>query len=187
MLKKAAEEEKDAWSHTSYHVVMSIQESFKADLLAVQNVLENKLKELETDHKRIISTTDLSSKATDNLHSTTQNLENKIGKVNDTMDKLANTTMLYRDAIMANPKNRPRVDPKVLSGIDKKAKQILIEFNLPLDNPTRGTCTEELRGKANDIIKNLDGVAHPKDIHVSDLARTRDGSLLLLLQSMFQL
>ena len=183
--KKAVEEEKDAHSHVLCNTVMLLHESLKADLLVVQNTLATKFKELENDHKKLILTTDSLSKTTDSLQTTTRDLENKVVKVNDTTDKLASTTMSYRDAFMANPNsmNRPNTDPKVLSGIDKKARQILIGFDSLTDNPTLGACTGQLRDKANDIIKNLDGAARPKDIYVGDVARTRDGSLLLLLDS----
>ena len=99
------------------------------------------------------------------------------------MDRIANTTMLYHEAILANPKssNRSSADPKVLSGMDKKAKQF--GFDLLQDNLTRNTCLTELKDKANDIVAKLDILARPKEVLIVDVTRTRDYSLLLLLDS----
>ena len=185
MAKKAVEEEKDAQAHVSYTAVKSLHESLKADLLVVQNTLESKIKELRDDHKKLISTTESLSKSTESLHSTTRELESKVVKVNDSTDKIASTTMSYRDAILAKPVNlnRSSADPKVLSGMDKRARQVLIGFDSSLENSTLGTCLVELKDKANDILSKLEAPLRPEEVTVLDVARTHDGSLLLFLDS----
>lgn len=183
--KKAAKEESTTRMHGPCEAVKSIRDSLKADILLVQNSLELKISELQNGQRKILSTADSLSKSTESLRSSTRELESKVVKVNDTTDKIANTTMSYREAILANPssQNRSNADPKVLSGMDKKARQLLIGFDSLLDNTTRGTCLLELRNKANDIVANLDIPARPKEVLIVDVARTRDSSLLLLLDS----
>lgn len=186
VMKKAAKEDTEVQTLETCNTVKSLHNSLKADILAVQNKLEAKLTELQSDHMKILSTADMISKSTENLRSSTRELENKVVKVTNTADKLASTTMSYHDAFLAIPNstsNRSSTDPKILSGMDKKARQVLIGFDSSLDNSTRGTCLVELKDKANDIIVNLDIPAHPKEVFVVDVARTRDNSLLMLLDS----
>lgn len=176
--KRAAVEEKDAWKTDTLHAVKSLHNSLKSDLLVVQNRLEAKINELQNDHLKIIA-------STNNLRSTTEELESKVIKFNDTMDKLTSTTMMYHDAIMAKPtsSNKPSADPKVLDSMDRRAKQVLIGFDSPLENSTMGTCLVALKDKANNIIASLKDPIRPKEVHVVDVARTCDASLLLLFNS----
>jgi hypothetical protein len=60
----------------------------------------------------------------------TKILVDEILKVIVFMDKLASTTTLYRDALVSKPPqiNSAEVDPKVLSSIKCRSKQILIDI-----------------------------------------------------------
>lgn len=183
--KKAAVMEKGIQMHDPLSTVKVLHDSLKTDLLSVQNNLEAKISELKNDHLKLISTTDTISRSTECLKSTTCEIECKVVKYSDSTDKLANTTLSYCDAILANPNssNRSSTDPKVLDGMDKKARQVLVGFELSLDNPTIRTCLIELKDKANGIISSLAEPARPKEVFVVDIHRTRDHSILLLFNS----
>ena len=185
LAKKAAEEEKGTGSNAPLNAVKYMHDRLKADLLEVHSDLDAKISELQLNQKRLLTSTESLSKSTENLRSTTRDLESKVIKVNDTTDKLANTTMSYRDAILAKPANpnRTSADPKVLSSVDKKARQILVSFSSAEDNATINTSLQELKDKANKIMDDIEDGLCPGEVRAESITRTRDGSLLLLINT----
>lgn len=183
--KTAAEEEKGASPHVPLNAVKTMHDRLKADLLVVHSDLDAKISDLQLNQKKLLSTTENLSKSTEGLRSTTRELENKVVKVNDTTDKLATTTMTYRDAIMAKPANpnRASADPKVLNSLDKRARQILVGYNTPEENTSLSTSLLDLKDKANKTIDRLTDPFRPEITRIENVTRTRDGSLLLLLNS----
>ena len=137
------------------------------------------------DQRKLLAAADSLNKSTENLCSTAKDLESKVVRVNDSTDKLASTTKSYRDAILAKPSspNRTAVDPKVLDGVDRRARQILIGYSDAGDNATLQTSLSELKDKANRIVIDMDDPTRPESITIENVSRTRDGSLLLLLNS----
>jgi hypothetical protein len=132
-----------------------------------------------------MDTADSLSRSTETLHLTTKELEGKMAKVNDSTDKLANTTKSYRDAMMAksaNP-NRSCADPKVLINMDRKARQILIRYDSDEENATINASILELKDRANKIVTEMDDPTCPEVTKIESIARTRDNSLLVLLNS----
>ena len=183
--KKAAEEEKGAGAHAPLNAVKHMHDRLKADLLVVHSDLDAKITELQHKQEKILSTTESLSKSTESLRSTTRDLESKVLKVNDTTDKLATTTMSYRDAILAKPanSNRTSADPKILNSVDKRARQILMGFNAGEDNATLTSSLVELKDKANKIVEVTEDGLCPGNVKIESITRTRDGSLLLLINS----
>ena len=106
-------------------------------------------------------------------------------KVNDTMDKIANTTSTYCDALMARDANpiRSNADPKVLNNLDRRARQVMIGHSLNEENSTLGTSLLDLKDKANRIVTEIDDPTRPEVVTVENVTRTRNGSLLLLFNS----
>jgi hypothetical protein len=158
--------------------VKTIHEQFKANLVHVQESIETKLSNLQ-------STVDSLNKSTESLQSTARELESKVVKVNDSTDMLASTTKSYRDAILAKPQNpiRSTTDPKVLDGVDRRARQILLGLSDDGDNAALHTSLLELKDKANKIITELDDPIRPETVNIENVSKTHDGSLLLLLNS----
>ena len=183
--KKAAEEEKGIGAHAPLNAVKYMHDRLKADLLVVHSDLDAKITDLQRKQEKLLSTTETLSKSTDSLRSSTRDLEDKVLKVNDTTDKLATTTMSYRDAMLAKPANanRTSADPKVLNSVDKRARQILVGFNTVEDNATLTSSLVELKDKANRIVDDIEDGLRPGNVKIENITRTRDGSLLLLLNS----
>ena len=169
----------------SISAVKSIQDQFKADLVGVHKALDSKISDLQTEQKKLLDSVDSLCRSTETLHTTTKDLEGRMAKVNDTTDKLANTTKSYRDAMMAksaNP-NRTCADPKMLINVDRKARQILIRYDSDKENATINTSLLELKDKANKIVSELNDPSHPEVTKIESVARNRDNSLLVLLNS----
>ena len=185
LAKQAAEEEKGAGAHAPLNVVKYMHDRLKADLLVVHSDLDAKITDLQCKQEKLLSTTESLNKSTDSLRSSTKDLETKVLKVNDTTDRLATTTMSYRDAIMAKPanSNRTSADPKLLSSMDKRARQILLGFNTVEDNATLTSSLVELKDKANRIVVDIEDGLCPENVKIKNISRSWDGSLLLLLNS----
>jgi hypothetical protein len=169
----------------SMNAVKSIQDHLKADIISVHKALDAKLSDIQAGQKKLMDSADALSKSTENLHSTTKDLEGKMVRVNDSTDKLASTTLSYRDAMMAktvNP-NRTCADPKVLINVDRKARQLLIRYDSDEENATIGTSLLKLKDKANKIVTELDDPTRPKVVKIESVTRTRDNSLLILFNS----
>src|SRR6267154_1399301 len=101
-----------------------IHKHFKADLLVVHNALDIKISEVLNSQRKLLTTSESLSKSTKNLRFAMKELKGKVTKVNDTMDKIANTTSTYHNALMARPANliRSNADPKVLNDLNRRAR-----------------------------------------------------------------
>jgi len=185
LVKKAAEEDKGTAIHVPLNAVETLHKRIKADLLAAHNALDAKISDLQLGQKKILSTSELLSKSTENLRSATKELEGKVTKVNDTTDKIANTTTSYRDALMAKSASplRSNADPKVLSDLDRRARQILIGYSLVEENAMLNTSLLDLKDKANKIVTDMEDPICPEVVKIENVTRTRNGSLLMLLNS----
>lgn len=183
--KKAAEEEKGVGLHVPLNAVKTLHERFKADLLVVQDSLDAKISDIQTSQKKMLSSTESLRKSTESLHSATKELEGKVTKVNDTTDRIANTTTSYRDALTAKPTSpfSPGADPKVLNDRDRRARQLLIGYSSVEDNATLNVSLLDLKEKANRITTEMEDPTRPEVVKIENVTRTRNGSLLLLLNS----
>jgi len=165
--------------------VKTLHDQFKGDLIFVKEALESKLSDIQSDQSRLLASTDSLNKSAENLRTTTKDLESKVVKVNDSTDKLASTTKSYRDAIIAKPPSpiRASADPKVLINADRRSRQILIGYGTSEDNATMNTSLLELKNKANKIIVEQDDPSRPETVTVESVSRTRNGSVLLMLNT----
>ena len=167
------------------NVVSSIQDQMKADLCGLYTALDSRLVEIQNGQEKILTSTEQLNKTTDNLCSTAKELETKVVKVTNTTDKIANTTMSYRDTLLTktDSSNRAAVDPKVLNSIERRAKQILIEHTLMEMEGVANASLTELKDKANSIITDMNDYFHLEVTTVEMATRTKDGSILLMLNS----
>ena len=157
----------------------------KADLHSLYKALDSRLTEIQGGQEKLLTSTETLSKTTDNLCTASKELKTKVLKVTDTTDKIANTAMSYRDVLLtkADSPNRASIDPKVLSDIERRSKQILIDCSMTEIRDTANTSLTELREKVNTIIKDMDDYCHLEVTAVETVTKTRDGSLLLMLNS----
>lgn len=132
LVKKGGEGEKDSEPHVPINAVETLHERIRAHLATVHSDLDAKLSILNSNQIKLLASTEFLGKTTETLRSTTRDLESNVVKVNDTMDKLATTTLSCRDPILVNPVTPSTVDrtstPKVLNNADRRARQILIGY-----------------------------------------------------------
>jgi hypothetical protein len=185
MARKGYVEDERERTYVPMTAVKALHDQFKADLVFVQKALDSKLSDIQNDQKKLLTTTDSLNKSAENLRTTTKDLESKVVKVNDSTDKLASTAMSYRDAMLAKPANpnRSSADPKVIINADRRARQILIGYSSNEENATVNTSLLELKDKANRIVSELDDPTQPEAVTIESVTRTRDNSLLLLLNT----
>lgn len=183
--KKAVEEEKGTGNQVSLKAVKILHERFKADLLVVHDSLDVKIADIQNSQKKLLATTESLNKSSEHLNSATKEIGSKLVKVNDTTDKIANTTTSYREALLARPANplRSNANPKVLDDIDRRTKQILLGYDSIEENATLNTSLLDLKDKANKILTEMEGPDRPETVRIESITRTREGSLLLLLNS----
>jgi hypothetical protein len=114
-----------------------------------------------------------------------RDIARKVSKVTEATDKIASEAETYRDALLARPKQTSRnsVDPKVLTDMDRKEKQILVEIFDVEGKDTLAQSLTELVSKANGAITSMEDTGKPKDIKVLTAHKTRREAVILTLSS----
>ena len=109
----------------------------------------------------------------------------KISKVTDTTDKIATVTKTYRDALLTKTAqtHRSEVDPKVLGGLNHKAKQILVDVYGEEGDALLSQSLTAILEKANIVLATLDNVNRPGDAKFDSALKTRGHGILLTLNS----
>jgi hypothetical protein len=183
--KKAVEEDKGTGIHVPLNAVKILHERFKADLLCVHDSLRTKIADIQSNQQRLLSSTETLNKSSVNLSTVTKELESKLVKVNNATDKIANTASSYRDMLLDKPVNslRSNANPKVLNDMDRRVRQIMIAYSTAEDNATLNTNLLDLKEKANSLVSEMEDPTRPEVVRIENVTRTRDGSLLLLLNS----
>ena len=107
--------------------------------------------------KVLLENTSKVLKDVEEVKTNTKDLACKVNKVMDATDKLASDTNSYRDALLSKPtpSNKANVDPRVLSDMDQKVKQILIDiYDKDADNILTKSLTAMI-DKANKAIAGI--------------------------------
>jgi len=112
-------------------------------------------------------------------------VKGKISKVMDTTDKIATETKTYRDTLLTKvtPTLRSEVDPKVLGGLDRKAKQILVDMHGEEGNALLSQSLTAILDKANTVLDSLSEEGKPTDARFLSVLKTRGHTILLTLNS----
>jgi hypothetical protein len=109
----------------------------------------------------------------------------KVTKVTDTTDKIISDSKTYRDALLKKPAqtNRAEVDPKVLSDLDRKAKQVLVDVYGDEGDALLSQSLTAIVDKANEVIASINDAAKPTEVKVVTAFKTRGKAILLTLNS----
>jgi hypothetical protein len=145
--------------------------------------LNAKLERIAGDQSRLLMLMEGANTAMESLQATTAEIKDSITKVTDSTDKIADTTKSYRDALIskaAPTTHMQSVDPRTLSDIDHKAKQILVECT---DKVLKSRSQLELKDKANEIIVSLGKLSSPKGAKVDSALKLQSGGVILQLNS----
>ncbi|KAH9960698.1 hypothetical protein BC827DRAFT_1268093 [Russula dissimulans] len=110
---------------------------------------------------------------------------NKVTVVTDTMDKIATEAKTYCDVLLTKPAqtNRAEADPKVLSDLDRRGKQILVNVYGEEGDIMLSKSPATIVDKANEAIDTLNDAAKPAGIRVVTAFKTRGKAILLTLNS----
>jgi hypothetical protein len=114
-----------------------------------------------------------------------RDMASKVSRVTEATDKIASETETYRDALLARPKQSSRnsVDLKVLTDVDHKEKQILVEIFDVEGNNTLAQSLMAIVSKANGAIASMEDAGKRKDIKVLTALKTQREVVLLTLSS----
>ena len=156
------------------NMVRVSHEQIKADLHSLYKALDSRLTEIQGSQEKLLTSTEALSKTADTLCTTARELKTKVVKVTDTTDKIANTAMSYRDVLLTKTDslNRTSIDPKVLSDIERRLKQILIDCSMAEARDVTDLNLAELKEKVNMIIKDMDDYCCPEVMAVETATKT---------------
>ena len=165
--------------------VSTIREVIREDLVGIHNSLKKRILQVQESCKVLLENTSKVLKDVEEAKTDTKDLACKVNKVTDATDKLASDTNSYRDALLSKPapSNKANVDPRVLSDMDRKAKQILVDiYDKDADNILTKSLTAMI-DKANEAIAGIQDASKPKDIKVVAALKTQGKAVLLTLNS----
>jgi hypothetical protein len=155
----------------------------KADLEQWRNSIESKLEHIASDQSKILTLTESTAKDTETLKAASAEMKANLDKVNDSTAKFANSAESYQDALLAKvtpPFAKFNTDHRVISDMERKAKQVLIIFQ---DRAVGNKSQTELRDKANEIIASLGTLSPPAETKIENVMKLRNGGAILQLNS----
>ncbi|KAH9960265.1 hypothetical protein BC827DRAFT_1155838 [Russula dissimulans] len=152
----------------------TVHKSIKADLSHLYMTLHKRLDDILGTASESLSVADKVLKGVDAINSSTKDLSREVGKVSNAANKIVVTTATYKEAVLNNQMMglRASVNPIVLSDLDRKARQILIEFSNPGGNDLLTKSLMEIKGKAEGIINSLEDKEKLEDIKVESILKT---------------
>ncbi len=158
------------------------QDEIKADISIWCDTIKGKLNNLDKKQNKILESIASIGKRAEGLQAVAREIESHVGKVTNATDRLANNATLYRDTVIggAGRSGGKAVDGRIQIDVERKAKQILIDFK---DNNTAMTSTEALIDKANEIIVSIDDTGRLETTKVEAITRFLKGGILLHLNS----
>jgi len=163
----------------------TIRKSIRMDLMEMYHAIDKRLNGIQDTVNETLTSSSKLIIDTENIAAAMKDLTGKVGKITDTAKRIATDTSKYRDAVLTRPTQtiRASTDPKVLGDLERKSRQILVEhFNTEGTNLLSKSLTE-LTSKANKAISAVEDSGKPKDIKVQTLFKTRQGALVLTLES----
>ena len=165
--------------------VSAIREAIRIDLVEMHNSLEN---QIVIAKEKCSMTLDNTSKILEQVveaKTDAKDLAYKVNKVTDAADKIASDTSSYRNALLSKPtpSNKSNADPRILSDMECKAKQILVDIFDKDDNNILSKSLTATIEKANEAIAEIQDASKPKDIKVVAALKTRGQAVLLTLNS----
>jgi len=167
--------------------VSSFCNTFKTQLSQIQDKLNHRLNGITETMNVTLKTTEKTLKVTEEIKGKTSDIMSDVGKVTSITGKIVDTTQSYRNALITRqltpPSNKSSIDPKILSNMERKDRQILVDiYN------EEGTCTmdkslSELMDKANEVLDKMSDANKPEKTKVISIHKTKRNAILLTLNS----
>ena len=165
--------------------VSSFRKAFKNNLSQMQNDLNHQLNGITATLNVTLETTEKAFKVAEEIKGKTSDIICDISKVTNATGRLADTTQSYRDALVSRQTspNKLSVDPKVISDMERKDRQILVNIY-----DEEGTCTmdkslSELLDRANEALDKMSDSNKPEKVKVKGVHKTKRNAILLTLNS----
>jgi hypothetical protein len=182
------EEEKDknkAENATVHPEVSILHRAIKHDLSNMYTALEKKLLGILDNTGETLENSEKALADTQEIKVAAKDIASKIGKVTDATDKIATTTQSYRDILAQNPApvNKPSLDPKVVSDMERRARQVLVEIFNEEGNNTLEKSLTELVSKANDALDKIKDTDKPSKVLVETALKTCKSGIVFTLNS----
>jgi len=191
-LKAEKEGERGQTGDTGTVKVCEICEAVQTDIVYMHNSLLNHLKLHTKQLEDILNTTSAILTGNDKLKEVAETANtdikeviSKVSKVTVTVDKIVSDSKMYHDALLVKPTqtNKTGVDPKILSDLERKAKQILVGLYSPDGNTLLNKSLTEIIDKANEALTPIEDSTKPTEVKVIAALKTRGKALLLTLNS----
>ena len=165
--------------------VSAIHQAVLAVLANIYTALMNQINIVQTGCNTIQENTAKVLKEVEEAKTIAKDMVDKVDKVTDTTAKIALETNSYCDAMLSKPTqtNKSKADPKVLSNMDCRAKQILIDiFNNEADSILNKSLTSIIE-KVNESLALIEDTDKLKDIKVLAALKARKHVILLTLNN----
>ena len=155
------------------------------DLQKLHNQMESQISHVQASCNTIINNTSKVMKGVEETKSSMKDLACRVDKVSDTADKIALDNSSYRDALLSKPTltNRDNADPRILSNMDCRAKQILIDIYDKDENNILTKSLTSIIDKANKAIAIIQDDCKLKEVKVIMAPKTHGQAVLLTLNS----
>jgi len=178
-------EEARALSSGEKGKVSAIRDAVLADLVNLHKALDKGIVQVQQSCDVIIENTSKVMKDVEEAKTGTKDLACKVNKVTDAADKIASDNSSYQDALLSKPmmSNRDSADPRILSDMDRKAKQILVDIYDKDENNILTKSLTSIIDKANKAIAIIQDKCKPKDVKVVAALKMRGQAILLTLNS----
>ena len=165
--------------------VSSFRKAFKQDLSQLQDDLARRLNGIMDILNVTFETSEKALKVAEDIKGKTSDIISDVGKVTSATVKIADTTQSYRDALMSKqtPANKSSVDPKVLSDIERKDRQLLIDIFDEEGFCTMDKSLTELTDMANAALDKMSDGEKPEKVKVEGIHKTKRNAILLTLNS----
>ena len=113
---------KKAEPYATQAEVSTLQRELKQDLAKLQGALATQIESVQANMSSTLENTARTLADTKDLKETAKEIANKVGRVNDTTDKIATTTQSYHNVLLQNPAaaaaGKHSLDPKVLGDME---------------------------------------------------------------------
>ena len=165
--------------------VSSFCKAFKHDLFQVQDNLLCQLYGITDTLNVTLETSEKALKVAEDIKGKALDIISNVGKVTSTMDKITNTMQLYCDVLMTNqlPANKSTIDPKVLSDMEHKDRQLLVDIYNKEGVCTMDKSLMELMDLANMTLDKMSDGEKPEKVKVESVHKTKRHAILLTLNS----
>ena len=165
--------------------VSTLRKGFTAELCKVQEDLNNRLNGITGVVNVTLETSEKALKVAEEVKGSARDILNKLGKVTNVADKIADTTQSYRDALVnrQTPSLKANADPKVLGDIDRRAKQLLVDVYGDEGNATLEKSLTEIISKANRVLDGMTDGNKPEEVKVEVALKTKRNAVLLTLNT----